>query len=217
MRNLGMGPAPMGRKRRWGCTGCFTRVFLILLLASVLALILPGIFYPWSYYLGGHFHLVPGWSGIARLPGPGGDYVVYIWIQPSSGGRTFNLPSFRGTGSLCTPRGERFRLRVTAGMNEKTGIDTNGKAFNVSVYQRPWYRGFVGQYDNRPALHFKGKWQNPELVMDDGGTLAAAFNPDGSLSNQRYNYYHADAKNKIPVIFHQVTGWQAWWGGCSAK
>jgi len=215
MRNLGMDPRPIDRKRRWGCSGCFTRVLLILALGIVLAVAMHAAFYPWSTYLGGHWH-IPGWAGIAHVPSPAGDYILYFWIEPSSGGRTYNLPSFRGTGFLCTPRGERYRLQARAGMPEKTGVDTNGKAFNVELYSRPWYWNFSGKWDRRPELNFRGKWQNPDLVMDDGGTLAAAFNPDGTLANHRNNYYHADARNKVQVVFHEASMF-AGWSGCPAK
>ena len=33
-----------------------------------------------------------------------------------------------------------------------------------------------------PALEFRGRWQGDELVMADDGTIAAAFQSDGSLN-----------------------------------
>ncbi len=78
--------------------GCFTRVLLILIVGSVLLVLLQGVLYPWSFYLGGHFHWYPGWQGISRVHTAAGDYTIYFWIEPSRGGRTFNLPTFRGSG-----------------------------------------------------------------------------------------------------------------------
>ena len=219
MRNVGiMGPPPIDRKKsRLGCAGCLTRVMLTLLLGCVLIIAMDALFYPWSFYLGGHLHTLPVWQGIGRMHSASGDYVIYFWVEPTRGGRTFNLPSFKGKGYLCTPRGARFPLRAYAGLNEKTGTDTNGKAFHLSLSSWPWYWNFTGTYDRRPVLEFRGRWQNPDLVMDDGGTLAGAFLADGALSPVRYNYYHADSKNKVEVTFHEVTGFQAWSSDCRVK
>jgi hypothetical protein len=82
---------------------------------------------------------------------------------------------------------------------------------------RPWYWSFVGNYDARPQLTFRGQWQNPDLVMDDGGTFAVAFQPDGSLSNAHYNYYQSKAPNKQQVVFHEVQGFHGWWNDCRDK
>jgi len=194
--------------------GCLTRVVLILALGCVLLIAIEGVFHPWSFYMGGHFHLLPLWQGIGRMHTPAGDYVLYFWMQPTSGGRTYNLPAFRGWGYLCTPRGERFALRTRGGLTEKTGIDTNGKTMVLEFYRRPWYWNFTGQWDQRPKVNFRGTWQNPNLVADDGGTLAKAFNPDGTLSSNRPSYYQANAPNKTPIVFSEVTGWNAYWGDC---
>jgi hypothetical protein len=219
MRNLGMGPPPIdrpARKPRLGCMGCLTRVLLILVVGGILLVVMQGLFYPWSFYLGGHFHLLPIWQGVGHIQSPAGGYLLYFWIEPTRGGRVYNLPNFRGTGYLCTPRGERFRLRVYANMPEKTGTDSNGKPMIVEFRHRPWYYSFVGGYDARPRLHFRGKWQNPGLVTDDGGTFAGAFQANGNLTGNLNNYYHADSTHKIQVVFHETTGWHNWWNDCRA-
>ncbi len=218
MRNVEMGPPPIDhpRKKRRGCFGCLTQVLFILLLGCVLAVAMQAVFYPWALYFGGHRHWLPFWQGMGHIHGPGGDYVLYFWIQPQRGGRTFNLPWFTGTGYLCSPHGERYKLRVMGGMNEHTGIDTNGKQMKLDFSHRPWNAGWTGNYHLPPRITLNGRWQNPDLVMDDGGTLAGAFLPDGSLSNARNNYYHADSPNKVPVVFHEV-GWDAAWRDCPTQ
>lgn len=217
------GPPPIEQalKKRRGCLGCgmgcFTRVLLVLGLLVVLAVfaqLLQGVLYPWSFYLGGHFHWLPGWQGTGRIHTASGDYTIYFWIEPARGGRTYNLPTFRGSGMICTPRGERYKLRAYAGLTEKTGLDTNGKTMTLELRHRPWNYSFLGSYDQRPRLHFRGTWQNPDLVMDDGGTLAEAFDPNGQLSNNKNNYYHADSPNKVQVTFHEEHGLFVWWNGC---
>ena len=217
MRNMTMGTPPIERKRRMGCMGCFAQVLLVLVLGSVFLVAMGGLFYPWSFFMGGHFHVLPIWQGVGRVHSQAGDYTIYFWIEPSGGGRTYNLPSFKGNGYLCTARGERIQLRVTGGLNEKTGIDTNGKAMSLSFEHRPWYWSFTSRDDRRPRLTFRGHWQNPDLVMDDGGTMALAFLPDGTLNSAKYNYYQANAANKVQIVFRETTGWTGYHEDCRAK
>ena len=126
--------------RRTGPLGCLGRFALFLVLGTVTLNLIYAVFAPWSFFLGGRFHPIAVWQGIGRMHASSGDYVVYFWISPVPGGRTFNFPTFRGWGDLCTPRGERLPLRVAAFMREHPGIDTNGKDVSVSLYRRPWYR-----------------------------------------------------------------------------
>lgn len=222
MRNLGMGPPPIDRKRpRRGCFGCLLHMVWILLVgvaaAGVLYVGMQRVFYPWSFYLGGHGHWLPLWQGVGRMHTDHGDYTLYVYLEPARGGRTFNLPNFKGAGYLCTPRGERIRLFARAGMSEKTGIDSNGKMMSLRFYRHSLFGGINGDYEQPPKLYFRGKWQNPDLVMDDGGSLAAAFLPDGTVSKNPHKYYSKDATNKTPIVFHEVDGWQAWRDDCSTR
>jgi hypothetical protein len=68
-----------------------------------------------------------------------GDYALQLLISPEPYDRTFNLPYFRGWGTLCTPRGERYSMRVSAGMSEHLGTDTSGqrREISMSVYHGP--------------------------------------------------------------------------------
>jgi len=55
----------------------------------------------------------------------------------------------------------------------------DGHSFQISAYHRP----FAWQYrreDRRPALSFTGKWVGPNLDMSDDGSIARAFQPDGT-------------------------------------
>jgi hypothetical protein len=175
----------------------------------------PALFAPWSFFLGGRFHVFPVWQGIGHMQASSGDYVLSFWISPAPGGRTFNLPYFTGWGYLCTPRGEQFKLRVTGGMHERTGIDSNGKEMHLSLQRRPWYYAFVGTWDHRPRLDLRGRWQNPDLVMEDGGSLSQAFLPDGRLylgppRNQPV------AREKLRIVLRE-TGWLGFTAGCRAE
>jgi hypothetical protein len=222
MKDLGMGPALTARQRpRRGCLGCLTSIIGTLLIIGVVGSVLyvasERVFHPWAFYLGGHSHLLPAWQGVGRAHTPAGDYTLTVFLQPTRGGRTFNLPSVKGTGYLCTPRGERFRLFITGGLTEKTGTDTNGKTMSLRYYRHPVFGGISGDYEQPPRLELRGTWQNPDLVMDDGGSLAAAFLSDGSVSPKPNRWYHADAKNKVPIVFHETSVWQRWDERCQAK
>ena len=200
--------------------GCLTRLLGILLIGivagSVLLVAMDRVFFPWAFYFGGHPHWLPLWAGKAQVHRSDGDYVIYFFIQPTTAGsRMYNLPTFRGTGFICTPRGQQYKLRAYAGMSEKTGTDTNGKTMSLQLYRRPWYWNFTGNWDHRPELQLRGTWQNPNLVMDDGGSFAAAFLPDGSLGKTPHSYYHSNSQDKQTIVFHEVTGWQQWWPDCS--
>jgi hypothetical protein len=35
--------------------------------------------------------------------------------------------------------------------------------------------------DRRPSLELRGYWQNPNLGMDDNGSISRAFRPDGHV------------------------------------
>jgi len=205
-------PEPNRRSRRTGRLGCLGRFVLFLVLGTVTLNLIYAVFAPWSFFLGGRFHPIAVWQGIGRMHASSGDYVVYFWISPVPGGRTFNFPTFRGWGDLCTPRGERLPLRVAASMHEHPGIDTNGKDVSVSLYRRPWYYRWTGVWDDRPRLEFRGRWQNPELVMNDGGTLSKAFLPDGTL-------YLGPARNQpaaretVQLVVHEAA-WSGWFSDC---
>jgi len=168
------------------------------------------IFAPWSYYLGGRFHIVPGWQGAGTMHTASGDYVLQLFISPQPGGRTFNLPYFGGSATLCTPRGERYTMRVSAGMSEHPGTDTNGQHMGIDMYSRPWNYQLTN--DGRPRLSFRGRWQNPNLVVDDGGTLSRAFLPDNTV-------YHGPpsrqprARETVSLVLHEIP-WTAWLADC---
>ena len=196
-------------RSRAGCLGCIGRLLGILALGlvagSALVIAIDWVFAPWAFYLGGRFHVLPVWSGTARIHAESGDYTLYLWMSPTRGGRTFNFPAFNGWAYLCTPRGERYPLRLSASMFEHPGTDTNGKEMRIGLYRRPWYWSWTGVWDRRPQLTLHGRWQNPDFVANDGGTLSVAFMPDGRL-------YEGPPRNQprahetVPVVIHEA-GW----------
>jgi hypothetical protein len=161
------------RKPRFGC---LTGLLIVLLLGTVVYFGIPAVFYPWSFFMGGRFHLLPGWQGWGRMHSTtAGDYLLYVWMQADSRGRQHSS-QLKGRAILCTPRGEKFPLTLSGGFEKHMGTDTNGKTGHLSMYTRHILSG-----DDRPRLELYGMWHNPDLVMDDHGTLANDFQPDGTL------------------------------------
>jgi hypothetical protein len=72
-------------------------------------------------------------------------------------------------------------MRVSGYMERHMGASTDGKRMDMQLYRRPWYWGWVGRWDERPRLEFHGAWHNPDLVLDDRGSLDRAFNADSTL------------------------------------
>ncbi|MBZ5706921.1 MAG: hypothetical protein LAN63_16340 [Acidobacteriia bacterium] len=164
-------------KARLGCLGSLALYFVLGIVAFIL---IRAVFAPWSFFLGGTFHVFPIWQGWGRMHSKtAGDYALYVYMYPSPGGRGY--PSVTGTATLCTPRGQRFSMHLGGGMNNKhVGLNTDGQ--EMHLYMNTW-QGWSAQFttDRRPRLDLRGRWQNPNLVMDDHGTLSRAFLPDGTL------------------------------------
>lgn len=172
---------PLTRKARTGCLGCLFQVGLVLLLGVVLSTALVGVFYPWAFYLGGKFHIIPYWQGVGRAHAKSGDYLVWVQFEPTPRGSGMYLTSnLTGNAYVCTPRGERIPMHLGGSMRKNLNLSTDGE--KISLYMNYWplfYGQFVG--DRRPSLEFRGKWQNPNIVMDDHGSIGRAFEPDGTV------------------------------------
>lgn len=207
--------SPARIRRRVGCLGCLGRLVLGVALGVVLIVVMDGVFTPWAFYFGGTFRPLPVWQGIAKVHASSGDYVVYFWMSPAKSGPPFYNPYFNGWGALCTPRGERYPLRVIASLFERPGRDTNGREMRLEMYRRPWYWSWTGTWDRRPSLTLRGRWQNPDLVMTDKGSLSDAFLPDGRL-------YDGPPKNQphkgetLTFVFHEVP-WTTWFADCRGR
>jgi hypothetical protein len=145
-----------------------------------LACLVTVVFTPWGFFMGGHFHLYPQWQGWGRLhSSTAGDFALFVSFVPSRSGR-HSGPRISGIGVLCTPRGERFDLTLAGELERHFGLDLQGRT--VRLYLRS--SSFIDRQlarDLRPRINLSGRWNNPDLVMDDQGTLSHAFEPDGSL------------------------------------
>lgn len=205
-------------RRRTGCLGCLGRLAAILVVGliagTVLLVAINWVFAPWAFYLGGEFHPMAVWQGTARIHASSGDYTLYLWLSPAAR-RRYNLPIMNGWGYLCTPAGERYSLRTTATISGHPGRETNGLEMRVDMHRRPWYWNLAGRWDERPRLAFRGRWQNPDFVANDGGTLSIAFLPNGRLYDGAPRNQPL-ARETLPVVFHSVP-WTAWFSDCRSK
>ncbi len=161
--------------------GCLGRILAFVVLGAVAVLLIYAVFAPWAFFLGGSFHPLAYWQGWGRLHSTAGaDYAVFIRMWPTPGSRNGYL-SVTGTADLCTPRGERFSLRLGGGFPDKHAwrLDSDQRPMHLHMYTRPWYGSFTTE--RRPRFDLHGAWHNPDLVMDDRGTLSTAFLPDGAV------------------------------------
>ena len=172
---------PNAQRPQRGCLiGLLRSLPGILVLGALMVLVIPAVFTPWAYFLGGHFHILPLWQGWGRMHSPAGDYVVYVQMQPARRGSWGMPASVSGSGSVCTPRGESFNLRVSGGfLRRRIGVDTDGEPFTLGLAQP---LNFLNtNQDSRLKFTLQGAWHNPDLVVDDRGSIARAFNPDGTV------------------------------------
>jgi hypothetical protein len=100
-------------KPRRGCVGCLWQTLwqctLILGLGAILVIAMTGLFYPWAFYLGGRFHILPYWQGWGKLHAKSGDYVLFVQFEPTPRGSKMYLETnLTGIAYVCTPRGENF-------------------------------------------------------------------------------------------------------------
>lgn len=153
---------------------------------------ITAVFAPWGYFMGGSFHILPYWQGWGTLQAKSGKYVLFVRFEPTSDqGSVRPHPSVEGNGYLCSPRGEIYRLRLGGGMRRGIGRNTDGEKIDLYMYYFPAFSGnFTG--DHRPSVEFRGQWKNPNLVMDDHGSISRAFNADGTVDRGNSKPYPGD-------------------------
>ncbi len=168
-----------------GCLGGLIRIIFILVLGVILVVLTTAVFAPWGFFMGGSFHPLAEWHGwgVMHSSASGGDYVLYVRMYPRPAGRgSRGAPHVRGTALLCTPRGERFTLTLGGDFDRSMYLSSDGKRAELYMYNRS---GLARQYglntDTRPGLNLHGAWHNPDLVLDDHGSLGYNFQPDGTV------------------------------------
>jgi hypothetical protein len=178
-------------------------LLVLLVLGPALIVGIDWLFAPWIYSVGGRTRLLPMWAGIGFADTPHGRYQVGIWFSPvPSGSRILPGASISGTGYVCTPSGQRYSLKIGGGASGQIWSHMDGHSFRLYSYHRPTFANFGG--DRRPRLDFSGAWVGNTLQMDDEGTLAQAFLPDGSLGPGQVGGHLKE--KAVPITFIE-TGW----------
>jgi hypothetical protein len=197
-------PKPRSGKKQW---------FIVLLLLIAVGAIYVGM-YPWAFFMGGNFHPLGYWSGWGRLHSKtAGDYFLYVTFSPVTyGHEVFPAWDVKGTGNLCTPKGELFRLRVGGDMPRKFYVRSMGQP--ISLWAENWRATMPVGAKREPHFQLRGRWGNAELVTDDQKTLSQAFFPDGTL-RPHGSYAVASQTEDIEVTLHEGT-YSQWKAACSA-
>jgi hypothetical protein len=162
--------------QRTGCLGILLRGFFLMGLAFYA---LTALLAPWNFRLGGHFHWLPGWQGVGRMTSKaaGGEYVLWIQLLPTL--PAYQRSPLQGFAYLCTPRGERFDLRLVGDLPRDHGSDLAGVPLNLGMST---YRYWYSKNDPRPVIGLYGHFTGPRLELEDHGSLSRAFNPDATLA-----------------------------------
>lgn len=194
------GLAQSARRRRTGCLGCLWQVGFLLVLGLILSVGLTGVFYPWAFYLGGKFHIIPMWYGWGTAHAKNGNYVVWVQFEPTPrGSRMFAASNLTGNARVCTPRGERLFMHLGGTMRKNLDLSTDGE--HISLYMDHWplgYGSFIA--DHRPSIEFRGNWRNPNIVMDDHGSIGRAFNADGTVY-RTHDQNRPYIQEVVPITF----------------
>jgi hypothetical protein len=171
-------------------------VLVLMLLAALAVGGFLAYAYQWAFYLGGTFHIMPWWQGTGRIHEKNGDYVLYVLVGPQTRNvHAYLETNLTGNALLCTPRGEKIYLVLGGGMRRHLGVVTEGEAIHLYMHHRAWNSGVTNDY--APHFELQGHWRNPNLVMDDKGSLAKNFRPDGTM-------YHDHDKDHNRVYVPEV-------------
>lgn len=191
------------RSRRRGI-GCLPGLVILLLLGPLLVMAVDLAFAPWIYSVGGRGRLLPMWAGVGVAHTTSGAYTIRIWFSPiPSGSHILPSASVQGSASVCTPSGKRYNLKLTGGASGRIWNDMDGHAFHLSAYHRPAFASATG--DRRPRLEFAGSWAGANLQMNDEGSIAQAFLPDGALSSGKGGSQAGG--NAVPITFTETSWW----------
>jgi hypothetical protein len=157
--------------------GCLTQLFLALVLCGGLFYVVVLALDPWAMHIGGRWTPLLMWQGSGKLVTKGGTaYPLYVNLYPSSHFSRLHMDGQRPTGGvqgsawLCTSRGVTQRLNLSGTIyGGWTSTEGSLMAFRltepkiIDVGQRQGY------------FDLAGRWQGPQLVMDDRGNASGTF------------------------------------------
>jgi hypothetical protein len=180
MRNMNL-PSRFARERGALRLGCMGQIFALILILIVVGAVYVAL-YPWAFFMGGNFHLFGYWQGWGRMHSKtAGDYFLYVRIWTMTGRTGSIIPGdpVKGSGYICTPKGESYYLSLGGGMPWGYYVNTVGKP--IHIYMHNWRDAMIISPESRPSFDLYGRWGKGELTADDHQTLSIAFLPDGTL------------------------------------
>lgn len=181
------------RPRRRG--GSWSKLLVVFVLVSGVMYAATAAFAPWSMYTGGHFHWLPMWQGWGKIPSPNGNYWLYVRMTPKPSKGAYLSTWLAGNAYLCTPRGERMVMRLSAGMSRHLPLDVTGQTISMSAYYRPVFWSVTGA-PLVPSIAMKGVWGKGKIEASISGLRDDAKSPK------------LEGLGKgIPVVFEETAAW----------
>lgn len=168
---------PMSGRARFG------KIHALLVVAALIcaAVVIIG---PWPLHIGGQWTPLFTWTGSGKLHTKGGEYPLYVSMNPSSHFSRLQLDGQRPTGGLhgigwlCTSRGQMQRLDLS-GTIYNAWRTTDGSLVSFRLLEYRMLNN--GQY--RGYFDLTGRWQGPQLVMDQRHDPGSRFLSGLSIEN----------------------------------
>jgi hypothetical protein len=149
---------------------------LALVLGTGVVYLVAAITSPWAFHIGGRFTPLLYWSGYGKLATKNGTYPLYISFFPSSSFSRLQLDGLRptggvrGTATLCTAPGITQALHISGtiygGWKSTENSLMDMRLLETRYIDLGQHRGYFDLY---------GRWNGPDLVMDDGNAWASVF------------------------------------------
>jgi|HubBroStandDraft_6_1064221.scaffolds.fasta_scaffold05431_8 hypothetical protein len=156
--------------------GCLPQLLWVLIFGVGLLYAVTAVTDPWAFHIGGRRTPLLTWWGSGSLRTKGGiEYPLFVYFHPSSHSSQLHLDGVRptggvqGTGCLCTSRDTTQPLELS-GTIYGGWRRTEGSLMEFGLVES---QIFVGQ--GRGSIYLVGRWQGPELVMDDRGNPGTPF------------------------------------------
>ncbi|HXY13983.1 MAG TPA: hypothetical protein VEI26_05745 [Terriglobales bacterium] len=162
----------MQMRRRGGLAS----LFAVLVLCVAMVYGAASVTNPWAFHIGGRWTPLLYWSGYGTLATKNGTYPLYISFFPSAHFSRLHLDSLRptggvqGSGWLCSSPGVTQHLKLSGtiygGWSSTVGSVMDFRLLEPKIFDVGQRRGFFNLY---------GRWQGPQLIMDDRGEPGSAF------------------------------------------
>ncbi|HEU5335194.1 MAG TPA: hypothetical protein VFU27_04490 [Terriglobales bacterium] len=161
--------APVRRHGRFGLVGM---IFVIAIVYGAIAATNP-----WALHIGEHWTPLMYWTGTGKLVTSRGTYPLYLSLWPASHFSHLRLDGVRptggvqGSGSLCTAPGVTENLKLS-GTIYGGWRSTDGALMDLRLLE---YKALDLGGKRNGYFNLYGKWNGPELVMDDRGEPGHIF------------------------------------------